>query len=283
MKLAGAKGAILGQQPVRDVVVVVECKACKKPVLFAAFANHYEACQKMMAAAPAPPLRPAVVMEQPVVEADAEAPLPPPPPPPVVIRLAPTPPQLVMVKQSRTIDDTGDVEGDDGGEVGGLDAYARGSFRRKHISVLEIKKDDDSDSKVTIMVETGPPAVTSRAVRAGAAAAPLASRRWTRRNKLTGLSLSFKIRSDECEEDDDGYDERQAHQGGDPRQGWAYTSERKRQGSPRSTVEEPPPKTAAVAPQMKRKFPLPVPTDNTDFGGPNKRFLFGGLFGEDDL
>jgi hypothetical protein len=62
---------------------------------------------------------------------------------------------------------------------------------------------------------------------------PLASRRWTRRNQLTGLSLSFKIQSeeedDEDDEDDDYFNQPQPPtmihaRGGDLAQGWAYTT-----------------------------------------------------------
>jgi hypothetical protein len=238
---------VFGQQAVRELQVVVECKRCKKPVLMIAFANHNDVCARL------PPPAPPTLVEH----------FAPPPPPPeaaveaVPVRVAPTPPRILMVRRP----DAEPAEAQQEERVA----------QRKEISVLEIRKDDGTDSKVTIMVETDLPVATSRANRTGGV--PLASRRWTRRNKLTGLSLSFKIRGElDCFEDDED-DGKVARQGGDPDDGWAYTSERKRQGSPHSDTEE---KFAAT---KRKAIAPPVMTETTSVDN-SKRF-FGALFGED--
>ncbi len=235
MRLPAACMAVFGQQAVREMHVVVECKRCKKPVLMIAFANHNDVCSKLPA--PAAP-------HVPPPDDGAQA---------GPVRSAPTPPRIMLMMRP------------------GIDSDAEEkTAQRKEISVLEIRKDDGTDSKVTIMVETGLPAATSRANRSGGV--PLAWRRWTRRNKLTGLSLSFKIRGElECFEEEED-DDKVARQGGDPDDGWAYTSERKRQGSPHSDTEE------RSATKRKAITP-PVMTETTAVEN-SKRF-FGGLFGED--
>ncbi len=137
------------------------------------------------------------------------------------------------------------------------DAHGKSGTMRKGISVLEIRADNSDSNKVTIMVQSAAPVLT-RAHRAGSAggAAPLASRRWTRRNKLTGLSLSFKIRSDDCDSDDEeeeeDEDEDAYYEGGDLSQGWAYTTLRRRSGPLRTDTED-----AALA-SGKRRAPAPA-------------------------
>ena len=171
-------------------------------------------------------------------------------------RAPPTPPKLV--KQKRVSQKSPAV-------------YQR---QRKAISVLEIRKGDDDEGSVTILVEGGRESANSSFGSDGYEATPanpatpLASRRWTRRNKLTGLSLSFKVRGDDNDSDyddddddddddndnneagndandasrrnldgsngaidffdDDDYRDSMRQQGGDPSEGWAYISGRRR-------------------------------------------------------
>lgn len=160
-------------------------------------------------------------------------------------RAPPTPPKLVKLKKSGS-----NAAGSRGGSQktykppSDMDEEVSSPTRqRKEITVLEICKDDDRDgARVTIMVEGGPPSPPGSPMTESPGGAPLASRRWTRRNKLTGLSLSFKIRSDDDDrirlrefyaeqEDEESSTAHLFRQGGEPSEGWAYTSERKRVAS----------------------------------------------------
>jgi hypothetical protein len=328
---------VYGLQPVREGLMLAQCKLCKRVLKLSAFANHYEACVKIQQAA--------IVVPTPVTAPHAFAPVAQLPKPVVQVvkplanpayvsstriggpdagkvRAPPTPPRLVKLKKplKRAQEDDDDENENGVIDLGGYEeqedeeheqeAFNTGDMNvdaqqmvrpvvgrktpqqsvrppampprqqqqqgppvppqlslrrpmdfpegragpraRKEISVLEICKGDNGDAgKVTIMVETGTPVLT-RAYRTSStgSAAPLASRRWTRRNKLTGLSLSFKIRSDDsdCDEDEDDDDdeeeeeeerqERYEHQGGDLSQGWAYTSQRRKLVSPRNDTED---------------------------------------------
>jgi hypothetical protein len=101
--------------------------------------------------------------------------------------------------------------------------------RRKEISVLEIKKGDDEEGKVTIMVEGGWDAAYSAPTsqqRSGGGA-PLATKKWTRRNRLTGLSLSLKIRSAEESDEESSFWTGETS-GGNLNEGWSYHREKRR-------------------------------------------------------
>lgn len=336
MRIPSSFMDVYGLQPVRDALVLAQCKLCKKTLRVSAFANHLEVCRKATpsSAATAAVVAPAPVSNQqlpgeaeipeqqqmasvkvavqamgaPSVPATTPAPTLAPIAPAAPVnqpplsstriglgssvgknRAPPTPPKLMKLKPSQKRkkkqqqqqedgEEEGDFDADDGNEhdeeaavaeaeegeqvrsdyrvtIGrkgpatqGARAFGEGDRRepRKEISVLEIRADkSDSSNKVTIMVQAATPVLT-RAHRASSAvsAAPLASRRWTRRNKLTGLSLSFKIRSDECasdgeDDDDDEDDEEEEHyEGGDLSQGWAYTTQRRKSVPPRASDTE---------------------------------------------
>lgn len=329
MRLPVSQMSVYGLQPVRESLILAQCKLCKKPIRLSAFADHLELCRRMT---PSPP--PAAVIQTPAIAQTAVAPpaaasavevMPRassgPALPPVVAmttsnpapvsstrigvgasannRAPPTPPRLLKTKkpqkqkvEDEDEDDDGNKDEDDDvddeeeedmdGRVpshpvvgrktiaprpagppvpptlsmrsasGSNDSQDRGRVR-KEISVLEIRADNNDSNKVTIMVQSAAPVLT-RAHRAGSAggAAPLASRRWTRRNKLTGLSLSFKIRSDACDSDEEDEEEEEEeddyYEGGDLSQGWAYTTQR-RKVAPRNDTED------AMA--RKRKGPPP--------------------------
>jgi len=331
---------VYGLQPVRESLVLAQCKLCKKPIRLSAFANHLDLCRRLTpspppsasvgAAAPqvaaAPPAAPAaasLAASSSMVEVmprsfsgPVSVTVAPSNPAPVSStrigattavsknRAPPTPPRLVKPKKAqkqspkpsvnedednndeddefaRNDNDDDDDEEEAFGDVqrqvtgrktvpvraagppvppmlamrsGVSDAHDRGRLR-KEISVLEIRADNSDSNKVTIMVQSAAPVLT-RAHRAGSAgnAAPLASRRWTRRNKLTGLSLSFKIRSDACDSDEEDEEEEEDeddfYEGGDLSEGWAYTTQRRK--TPRNDTED-----AILASNGKRKGPPP--------------------------
>lgn len=160
------------------------------------------------------------------------------------LRAPPTPPRIVKQKRAKP---PREVEDQDGPSV---------SQTVRHGSNINVLQLGDGMGSVTIMVEgsrndNGGRDSDNDGVRAGGT--PLASRRWTRRNKLTGLSLSFNVHSgsgglfDDDEEDEEGEDydgwgtfrtneasflddagsDLFRFRGGEPSEGWAYTSERK--------------------------------------------------------
>lgn len=80
----------------------------------------------------------------------------------------------------------------------------------------------------------------SAAKQSSGGGAPLASRRWTRRNKLTGLSLSFTIADNLAEEEGLGLGEE------DFNEGWTYVRERREHSPP------PPPVAPRPATEKRR-------------------------------
>ena len=257
----------------RDPFIVVVCKRCNKPVLISVFSTHMENCKNIplpqLASAPRVP-KVSLSGSQTYIQNhfnsnnnsnnnnsnnnNSGGARPPPPTPPTIVTLQPmkideaslanpygVPANTTKKSNGRKdeedkSDKKSDQKSDKNGEQKQKESDGPKVVRRKGISVLEIKKGDDEEGKVTIMVEGGwehslPPTSLQRGGRTNSGGIPLATRRWTRRNKLTGLSLSFKLRStDDNEDEDSGEDE--DSMGGNVSEGWSYHREKKRSMSP---------------------------------------------------